>query len=81
MATTPNGSVVDEVNSGEDDPVPPRGRGRADRGEQRTSPIPGATGGTRPCGGYVPDPPEPPNPIDQLVATLCDAGLSTNPRC
>ena len=25
MATTPNGSVVEEVNSGEDDPVPPRG--------------------------------------------------------
>ena len=25
MATTPDGSVVDEVNSGEDDPIPPRG--------------------------------------------------------
>ena len=25
MAATPNGSVVDEVNSGEEDPVPPRG--------------------------------------------------------
>ena len=25
MATTPDGSVVEEVNSGEDNPVPPRG--------------------------------------------------------
>ena len=40
MATTPNGSVVDEVNSGEDDPVPPRGTGRDDRGEQRNLPNP-----------------------------------------
>ena len=91
MATTPNGSVVDEVNSGEDDPVPPRGMGRDDRGERRTSPTPtghhgdgnpsGGAGGARPHGGYVPDPPGPPNPIDQLVAALHDAGLSTNPRC
>ena len=80
MAATPNGSVVDEVNSGEDDPVPPRGAGRDDRGERRTSPTPGAAGGEHPRGGYVPDPPEPPNPIDQLVAALCNAGLSTNPR-
>ena len=81
MATTPDGSVVDEVNSGEDDPVPPRGAGRDNRGERRTSPTPGGAGGSHLCGGYVPDPPEPPNPIDQLVAALHDAGLSTNPRC
>ena len=90
MATTPDGSVVDEVNSGEDDPVPPRGAERDDRGEHRTSPTPtgqhndrnpgSGAGGVHPHGGYIPDPPGPPNPIDQLVAALCDAGLSTNPR-
>ena len=37
MAATPDGSVVDEVNSGEDDLVPPRGAGRDDRGGWRTS--------------------------------------------
>ena len=90
MATTPDGSVVDEVNSGEDDPVPPRDAGRDDRGERRTSPTPtghrgdgnpsGGAGGVHPHGGYVPDPPGPPNPIDQLVAALHNADLSTNPR-
>ena len=89
MATTPDGSVVDEVNSGEEDPVPPRGVGKDDRGEQRTSPArngkhgdgnPTSGAGARPHGGYPPNHPEPPSPIDQLVAALRDAGFSTNPR-
>ena len=79
MATAPDGSVVDEVNSGEDDPVPPRGVGRDDRGERRTYPSDGA--GACLHRGYIPGPPEPPRPIDQLVAALRNAGLSTNPRC
>ena len=33
MAMTPDGSVVDEVNSDEDGPNPPRGAGRDGRGE------------------------------------------------
>ena len=32
-------------------------------------------------GGYDPDFLGPPNPIDQLVAALPDAGLNTDPRC
>ena len=32
-------------------------------------------------GGYNPDFLGPPNPIDQLVAVLHDAGLKTNPKC
>ena len=86
MATTPNGSVVDEVNSGEEDPVPPRGVGRDDRGERRTSPTrnrqhgdrnPNGSAGACPHGTYTL---EPPSPIDQLVAALRDAGFSNNPR-
>ena len=38
MASTPNGSVVDEINAGEDGPPPPKGSGRDDRGEHVTSP-------------------------------------------
>ena len=66
MATTPDGSVVDEVNSGEEDPVPPRGIERDDRGEQRTSPTHNGqrsdgtpSGGAGAClhGGYIPGPP------------------------
>ena len=41
MASTPNGSVVDEINSVEDGPPPPKGSGRDDRGEWVTSLIPG----------------------------------------
>ena len=68
MSTTPDGSVVDEVNSGEDDPVPARGMGRDDRGEQRTSPTrnrqlgdgnPSGGAGACPHGGYIPGPPDP----------------------
>ena len=90
MATTPDGFVVDEVNSGEEDPVPPRGVGKDDRGEPRTSPAcsrkhgdGNPTGGVGAClhRGYPPNPLEPPSPIDQLVAELCDAGFNTNPRC
>ena len=36
------------------------------------------------CGGlrdYDPDPPGPPNILNQLVATLCDASLQANPQC
>ena len=33
------------------------------------------------CGGYDPDFLGPPNPIDQLVVALHDAGLNTNPKC
>ena len=85
MAATPDGSVVDEVNSGEDDPVTPRGAGRDDRGEQGTSPThngqcsdgnPGSGAGACLHGGYIP---EPPKPIDQLVAALRDAGFNTTP--
>ena len=32
------------------------------------------------CGGYNPDFLGPPNPIDQLVAALCDAGLQHQPQ-
>ena len=32
-------------------------------------------------GGYNPDFLAPPNPIDQLIAALHDAGLSTNSKC
>ena len=39
MAATPDGSVVDEVNSGDEDPVPPRQVRKDDRGEMRTSPA------------------------------------------
>ena len=88
MAATPDGSVVDEVNTGEEDPVPPRHVGKDDRGERRTSPARGKCGdgnptggaGTRLHGGYPPNPLESPNPIDQLVAALRDAGFNTNPR-
>ena len=47
MASTPNGSVVDEINSGEDGPPPPKGSGRDDRGEWVTSPTPGGHRGDR----------------------------------
>ena len=78
MASTPNVSVVDEVNSGEDDPIPPRGAGKGN----------GPHGDGKPSGGvgahlhreHTPHPPESPSPIDQLVATLHDAGFNTNPR-
>ena len=88
MASTPNGSVVDEINSGEDGSPPPKGSGRDDRGECVTSPTPGGyfgnrdqTGGVHSHGGYNPNFLGPPNPIDQLVAALHDAGLNTNPKC
>ena len=86
MAATPDGSVVDEVNSVEEDPVPPRGVGRDDRGEWRTSPTrnrqrsdgnSSSSAGACPCGGYTP---EHPSPIDKLVAALRGAGFSTNSR-
>ena len=89
MAATPDGSVVDEVNSGEEDPVPPRLVEKEDRGEWRTSPAhngkcgdgnPTSGAGACPHGGYPPNPLEPPSPIDQLVAALCDAGFNTNSR-
>ena len=39
------------------------------------------TGGTCICvGAYDPDFLGPSNPIDQLVAALCNAGLNTNPK-
>ena len=88
MASTPNGSVVDEINSGEDRPPPPKGSGKDDRGEWVTSPTPGGHHGDRDQTGAVgshgennPDFLGPPNPIDQLVAALHDAGLNTNPKC
>ena len=59
-----------------------------DREEHTTSPPPRGfrsnrdwTGGAYSHGGYGPDFMGPPNPIDQLVATLHDAGLNTNPKC
>ena len=33
MASTPDGSVVDEINSGEDEASPPKGTGKDSRGE------------------------------------------------
>ena len=47
MASTPDGSVVDEINSGEDGPPPPKGSGRDDREERVTSPTPGGHCGDR----------------------------------
>ena len=47
MASTPDGSVVDEINSGEDGPPPPKGSGRDDRGEWVTSPTPRGHHGDR----------------------------------
>ena len=79
MASTPNGSVVDEVNLGEEDPViPPKGAGKASRPCGDGNPSSGV--GACPCKECTPCPPESPNPIDQLVAALCDAGFNTNPR-
>ena len=90
MASTPNGSVVDEINSGEDGPPPPKELGK-DRGEWKTSLThkghhgdrdqSSGAGGMCSCGGYDPDFLGPPNPIDQLVAALCNAALNTNPKC
>ena len=40
MASTPNGSVVDEINSCEDGPPPPKGSGKDDRGEPVNSLTP-----------------------------------------
>ena len=90
MASTPNGSVVDEINSVEDGPPPPKGAGKDDRGERRTSLTPtghcgdrdpsSGAGGMRSCGGYDPDFLGPPNPIDQLVAALHDAGSTPTPN-
>ena len=40
------------------------------------------TGGTHGHGSlreYAPDPPGPPNILNQLVAALCDASLQANP--
>ena len=79
---TPNGTVVDEVNTGEEGPCTPRGM-REDRGEWETTPA-GHRGDRdrtgAPCGVYDSDFLEPPDPIEQLVAALHDAGLGTNPR-
>ena len=78
MASTPDGSMVDEVNSGEDDPVPPRGAGKANRPRGDGNPSGGAGAHLhREC---TPCPPKSPSPIDQLVAALRDAGFNTNPR-
>ena len=88
MASTPNGSVVDEINSYEQGPPPPKGSGKDNRGEWVTSPTPGGhhsdrdqTGDVHLHGGYDLDFLGPPNPIDQLVAALHHAGLNTNPKC
>ena len=47
MASTPDGYVVDEINSGEGGPPSPKGSGRDDRGESVTSPTPGGYHGDR----------------------------------
>ena len=70
---TPDGSVVDEINSVEDGPPPPKGSGRDDRGERETSPTPAGhhsdrdqTSGACLRGDYNPDflgPPQPHRPI------------------
>ena len=69
MASTPDGSVVDEINSGEDGPPPPKGSGRDNRGECITTPPPGGrhgdrdqTGSAHSCGGYNTDFIGPPTP-------------------
>ena len=69
---TPDGSVVDEINSVEDGPLPPKGSGRDDRGERETSPTPGGhcgdrdqtsgVGGAHSHGEYNPDFLGPPTP-------------------
>ena len=47
MASTPDGSVVDEVNSGKDDPIiPPKGAGKANGPHSDGNPRGGA--GARP---------------------------------
>ena len=47
MASTPDGSVVDEINSGEDGPPCPKGSGKDGRGERKTSPTPRGHRGDR----------------------------------
>ena len=74
MAATPDSSVVDEVNSGDEDPVPPRGAGKENGPCSDRNPVSGA--GARPHRERTP---EPPNPVDQLIAALCEATL--NPAC
>ena len=66
----------------------PRVQKRMTGSEHKTSPPPRGfrgnkdqTGGVYSCGAYDPDFLGPPNPIDQLVAALCHAGLNTNPKC
>ena len=64
MASTPNGSVVDEINSGKDGPPPPKGSAKDGR-EWITSLTPkghrsdrdrtGGVGGACSHGGYDPD--------------------------
>ena len=70
MASTPDGSVVDEINSGEDGPPPPKGSGKDDR-EWVTSLTPRGHHGDRDQtsgvgahsrGGYNPDFLGPPTP-------------------
>ena len=79
MASTPNGSVVDEVNSGEEDPViPPKGAEKANGPHGDGNPSSGA--GAHLHKECTPHPQESPSPIDQLVAALHDAGFNTNPR-
>ena len=64
MAATPDGSVVDEVNSGDEDPVPPRGARKENRPHGDGNPVSGA--GAHPCREHTPGPP---NPVDQLIAS------------
>ena len=63
MASTPNGSVVDEINSVEDGPPPTKGSGKDNRGERETSPTPAGhcggrdqTSGVHSHGDYNPTP-------------------------
>ena len=66
---------------------PPKGLKKDNREECETFPLPRGfcshrdqTGGAYSCWGYNPDFLGPPNPIDQLVAALHDAGLNTAPK-
>ena len=89
MDKAPDGSVIQESSSDEEAAPPVGGAGKDGRGERRPSPTDGKRGdrnptggaGTHPHGGHPLNPLEPPNPIDQLVSSMSDAGFRTNPKC
>ena len=70
MAATPDGSVVDEVNSGEQDPVPLVREEMLVENLMDT--VKETPAGARLCGGYTPDP-QPNRPISSTFMMLVSA--------